>query len=106
LGSNKHYLANAGAVDVAHLLAAFEEVNGCAITVAMTVMANKGKSDLMIKVTAFTKTGVYVEPVPWASVEFFRSKHGFLTLDSAIIYALYSMDARLEDLRASAEQHK
>jgi len=44
--------------------------------------------------------------VPWASVEFFRSQHGFLTLDSAIIYALYSMDARLEDLRSHPAQPK
>jgi len=106
LGSKQRYLANAGAVDVAHLLEAFEEVNECAITVTLCPAKRIHTTDLRIIVTAHTIPAAGVAAAVLASLDFYRSENNFLTLDSAIIYALYQMDARLEDLRASSEQHK
>jgi hypothetical protein len=95
----KNYLANAGAVDVARLMQAFEEGNNCALTVTMSPVLRRGTTDLLIIVSSHTIPAAGVEPVPLASLDFYRSSHNFLTLDSVIIYALYQMDARLEDLR-------
>jgi len=99
MGSQKNYLANAGAVDVARLMAAFEEANDCSITVTMSPVQRKGTTDLLIIVSSHTIPAAGVEAVRLASLDFYRSAHNFLTLDSVIIYALYSMDARLEDIR-------
>lgn len=99
MGSKQRYLATAGAVDVAHLMRAFEEVNECSLTVTMSPMERAHTIDLLLIVTAFTKPVVGVEPVPLASLDFYRSANNFLTLDSAIIYALYQMDARIEEVR-------
>lgn len=99
MASKQAYLATAGAVDVAHLMRAFEEVNDCAITVSMSPMERAHTTDLLVMVTAHTKPVVDVAPVPLASYQFYRSASNFLTLDSAIIYALYQMDARLEEIR-------
>jgi len=99
LASKQAYLATAGAVDVAHLIRAFEEVNDCRLTVSMCAVERVHTSDLSITVIAHTNEDVPVEPAPLASLQFYRSASNFLTLDSAIIYALYQMDARLEDVR-------
>lgn len=96
MGSKQRYLANAGAVDVAHLIHAFEDVNDCAITLTMAAMERHNTTDLHITCHAFTKPLVGVEPVLLASHQFYRSAQNFLTLDSAIIYALYQLDARME----------
>jgi len=99
MGSKQRYLANAGAVDVAHLMRAFEEVNDCAITVTMSPMERAHTTDLLVMVKAHTKPAAGVDPALLASLEFYRSQNNFLTLDSVIIYALYQMDARLESAR-------
>lgn len=99
MASKQAYLATAGAVDVAHLMNAFEEVNECALTVTMSATERAHTTDLLVIVSAFTRPAAGAEPVPLVSLEFYRSQHNFLTLDSAIIYAMYQMDARLEELR-------
>lgn len=99
MASQKNYLANAGAVDVARLMDAFEESNNCAITVTMSPVRRKGTTDLLVIVTTHTIPAAGAEPAVLVSLDFYRSAHNFLTLDSVIIYALYSMDARLEDIR-------
>lgn len=99
MGSKQRYLATAGAVDVAHLMLAFEEVNDCALTVTMSPVERAHTTDLLMIVTAHTKPAAGVDPAPLASYQCYRSQNNFLTLDSAIIYALYQMDARLEELR-------
>lgn len=99
MASKQAYLATAGAVDVAHLMSAFEEVNDCTITVTMSPMERAHTTDLLMIVTAHTKAAVGVVPVPLGSYQFYRSASNFLTLDSAIIYALYQIDARLEEIR-------
>ena len=99
MASKQAYLATAGAVDVAHLMEAFEEVNECSLTVTMSPAQRVNTTDLLVIVTAYTRPPANVEPAVLASLDFYRSAHNFLTLDSAIIYALYQMDARLEDVR-------
>jgi len=106
LASKQRYLANVGAVDVAHLMAAFEEVNECALTVTMSPVKRINTTDLLILVTAHTIPAAGADPAPLASLDFYRSAHNFLTLDSAIIYALYQMDARLEEVRGGFPQPK
>lgn len=99
MGSKQRYLANAGAVDVAHLISAFEDVNECSITLIMAAVERHNTTDLHITCHAFTKPDAAADPVLLASHQFYRSGQNFLTLDSAIIYALYQLDARMEDER-------
>lgn len=99
MASKQGYLASVGAVDVAHLMRAFEEVNEVSLTVTMSAMERAHTIDLLMTVRADTLPAVDVEPVALASYQFYRSQSNFLTLDSAIIYALYQMDARLESIR-------
>lgn len=99
MGSKQRYLANAGAVDVAHLIRAFEEVNECVLTVTLSVVERASTSDLHILCLAHTRSAAGVDPVLLGSLDFYRSQNNFLTLDSVIIYALYQMDARLESAR-------
>lgn len=96
LGSKQLYSGIVGLVDVARVMIAFEEANDCAMTVTMTPVMRGHGTDLLIKVTAFTKQDVYVEPVALASVELYRSAGNFLTMESVIISALYQLDARME----------
>jgi len=48
-----------------------------------------------VKILSFTIDRVTAERVPLASSQFGLSQHGFKTLEAAIIYGLYQIDAKI-----------
>jgi len=95
LASKRGYSSGVGATDLAHMWAAFEELNTCTLSLSMALEMRYGRPDLRIIVSASTKSTADVEPAPLGSSDFSLSSQGFVTLDSAIMFALYQIDFQL-----------
>lgn len=81
-----------GSTDILHLIVAFEEVNSCVLSMSMGSTVTNGRSDLEMRAYAYTKPVAGVEPALLGSSVFSLTSQGFLTLDSAIMFALYQLD--------------
>jgi hypothetical protein len=84
-----------GGRDVAILLAAFEEVNKCTLSLCLGTALRSGQSDLVMIASASTNPPVGVDPVLLACERFSLSQQGFVTIESAIMFALYQIDFAL-----------
>jgi len=106
LALRKDYSVTVGTRDVAHLLAAFEEMNSCTLALHITAGIRRNQPDLLMTVNAFTKRCADVDPVPLASESFSLSQHNFKALESAIMFALYQIDAKLANEEFAKTQTK
>lgn len=95
MGSKKNYSLIVGVRDVAHLLLAFQEINTCILELSMSVTVRSGIPDLSLLMTAFTIDPVSAARVPFASSQCSLLASGFQTMDSAITFSLYQLDAQI-----------
>ena len=106
MASRQHYLAIAGVRDVAHFLAAFENLNSCILSLSITLTHTNGRPDLHLKMEAFTQHRVPAERVLLASSELSLWRENFQTLDAAIMFSLYRLDAALAQFEMNGGHKK
>lgn len=88
-------MAITGVRDVAHFLAAFEELNSCTLSLCMGVTVTNNRPDIRLTMSAATMAVAPVDPVLLASVSCWLSQDGFQTMDAAIMFSLYQLDSAI-----------
>lgn len=106
MASRQHYLAIVGVRDVAHFLAAFEDLNTCILSLSLSVRVANSRPDLTMKMYAHTRPSAGVERVLLASASSDLAAENFQTLDAAIMFCLYKLDSELARLEFSAVETK
>jgi len=84
-------------VDVKYVLAAFQEINHCRLIVELTIQGTPARPDLILGVMAWGNEDVDAEPVLLASQRSPVGSVGPRTMESAILQALYALDAQLAE---------
>lgn len=80
-------------VDVAYVLAAFQEINRCIIEIRMGVSQLGKSTALEVLLLAHAQKIEIGEVAPLASVRLSLGYHNPLRMEAAILQALYSLDA-------------
>jgi hypothetical protein len=106
MASSKHYSAIVGVEDVAHLMAAFEELNSCILSLCIETTQRQGRYDLTMIVTAYTVDPVSAARVPLASSQLSMLSQGYKAMEAAITYCLYRIDAQLAELEFAKTRPK
>lgn len=83
------------AVDVKYVLAAFQEMNRCVLTVLLRVSGTSTSPVLNLEMVAGPKESVAAEPVPLACHKSTIGLSGARTLEAAILQGLYGLDAEM-----------
>lgn len=86
-----------GSADVLAVLVAFEEVNNCKLVVTIQSLNTLKLGILELEVRALSRSAVPAEPVLLGCQKFRYGYRNASTLESAILQALYSIDAQLAD---------
>lgn len=86
---------SADVVDVMALLEAFEEMNGCRVSVEMMLTKEGGIRDLWLQATAWERGGELPDPKVLTSVNATCSAINLRSLDAAVIRILYTLDGKL-----------
>lgn len=84
-------------VDVSYVLAAFQEMNRCVLHVTVTLEGTPSSPKLALRVSAWSRPIVDVEPALLASQKSIVGSTGPRTLEAAILQSLYALDAILLD---------
>jgi len=84
-------------VDVKYVLAAFQEINRCRLIVELTIQGTPARPDLILGVMAWENADVDAEPVLLASQRLPVGSVGPRTMESAILQALYALDAQMAE---------
>lgn len=95
-----------GLRDVAFLIAAFEQVNSCSLSVGLALKRGGKPGELEVAVTAYTWPDADADPAVLAFVNRSVAQLGVVTMEGAIIHSLYLMDAELARIEMQAPQPK
>lgn len=83
-------------IDVAAVIKAFEEINSCNITLFGRVECVQGLDTLTFLVSAIKRDDTPAEDNYLGSVKCYLGSLGHRTMESAIMWALYQLDWRIE----------
>lgn len=83
--------------DVALLLAAFESINQVKLDVRLTVEDRLGRGDLAVEAWATSRETGGADPTFLASASVSTLGSGLVSLESAVIHALYLLDAKMAE---------
>ena len=93
-------------VDVKYVLAAFQEMNKCALRVSMHLEGTAARPELMMTVTAWDTLLDVPEAKLLASQKLLVGFTGAKTMEAAILQALYGLDAQLGAEELARVDHK
>jgi len=82
-------------VDVRYVLAAFETLNRCKLSVLIRVSGTEARPVMDLEVWADPLESVAAEPARLGSVRSVVGSTGARTMEAAILQALYTLDAQL-----------
>lgn len=86
-------------------MAAFEQMNSCILSLSMEATVVHQKAHLWMTVTTTTNHPVLVERVPLVSSRFDLYAENCVTLEGAIISAMYKADALLSQLEMNRKHN-
>jgi len=105
LASKQGYSATLGWKDVAGNLVAFEAINGVRLEVRISTADYRGLADLTIVAIAHSRKAEIGDLPPLASVTLSILGSRLVSLEGALIHALYMLDGQLAERELSAEEN-
>jgi hypothetical protein len=93
-------------VDVRYVLAAFEELNKCKLSVLIRVSGTQARPVMDLEVQADPLESAAAEPVPLALAKCTIGSTGTRTMEAAILQALYALDAQLAERELARADRK
>jgi len=95
LASKRSLSVSTDLIDLGEVMAAFEEMNNIIVEGRMRVDNVRGTRRVIIQFTAHDRRSEIGEVPPLASVRCVTGDNGHLTMESAIMWSLYQLDAQI-----------
>lgn len=96
MGSKRGLSAGIDTIDLGMVLEAFERMNACVIEGRLRVERVAGSPELTLQLIAHDAAFEIGEAAPLASLKCHPGRSNHLTMESAILWAMYQLDAKLD----------